>query len=185
MFIIMSISKPIEKSKIAYTWMVLIFGFFIFVSIGFGFQYFWEQSGNEIIAYMLLASLLGSYIIPPLMNITRITIWKYIVGIPLLIFMAPMYINIFIIYSMSNLHDISWGNRETDSRKSMETKKNLEQFRALYLIVWLTINAIYGYGIIYVTREGQRFYILVLTIIVSLTVLMKLMSAITHSLYHC
>ena len=114
------------------------------------------------------------------MNITRINIWKYMLGIPALIFFSPMYINVFIIYSMANLHDISWGNRETDSKKSMETKKNLEQFRALYLIVWISLNTVYGYAIIYITRNGQRMYILFLTIIICSTVLMKIVFAITH-----
>lgn len=65
---------------------------------------------------------------------------------------------------MANLHDISWGNRVTDDKRGEETRKNLEQFRALYLIVWIFINAVYGYAIIYITREGQEFYILVLTV---------------------
>lgn len=65
---------------------------------------------------------------------------------------------------MANLHDISWGNRATDDKKGESTRKSLEQFRALYLIVWLALNAIYGYAIIYITREGQTTYILILTV---------------------
>ena len=41
-FTLMSITKPIEKSQTAYTFMVIIFGLFIFISIGFGFKFFWE-----------------------------------------------------------------------------------------------------------------------------------------------
>jgi len=183
-FILMSITKPIEKSNTAYTTLVIIFGTFIFVSIGFGFKYFWEESKNTIVGYLLLFSLLGSYLVPPILNCTRMSVWKYFLGIPILIFLSPMYINIFIIYSMANLHDISWGNRETNSQKSLDTKRNLEQFRALYLIVWIALNAIYGYTIIYITREGQRFYILILTIIVTSNVLIKLIFAITHFFFH-
>ena len=67
---------------------------------------------------------------------------------------------------MANLHDVSWGNRATDEKKGEITRKNLEQFRALYLIVWVTINAIYGYAIIYISRESQRTFILILTVII-------------------
>ena len=82
----------------------------------------------------------------------------------ILLFLSPTYVNIIIIYSMANLHDISWGNRATDNKKGDETKKSLEQFRALYLIVWIAMNAIYGYGIIYLTDNSQSYYILILSV---------------------
>ena len=86
---------------------------------------------------------------------------------------------------MANLHDISWGNREAgDQKKSEETRKNLEQFRALYLIVWIFLNAVYGYSIIYINRTGQKNYILALTILVSLTVLFKIGFTILFFIYH-
>jgi chitin synthase len=37
----------------------------------------------------------------------------YCVGMIVYIFMLPTFINIMQVYSMSNLHDISWGNRPT------------------------------------------------------------------------
>ena len=126
-----------------------------------------------------------SYIVPPALNCTRINFCKYFFGVFILIFFSPMYINIFIIYSMANLHDISWGNRDTDHKKDIETRKNLEQFRALYLIIWIFINAVYGYAIIYINRGDQRFFILALTILVSLTILAKIGVAIFHTFYDC
>lgn len=184
-FTLMSITKPIEKSTAAYTLMVIIFGCFIFISLGFGIKYFWEESKGEIVGYLMVITLVSSYIVPPLLNITRMNHCKYLVGAAILVFLSPMYINIFIIYSMANLHDISWGNRDTDTKKSMETRKNLEKFRALCLIVWIFLNAVYGYGIIYISRDSQRYYILVLTILVSGTVLMKVSFAIIHFFYDC
>lgn len=65
---------------------------------------------------------------------------------------------------MANLHDISWGNRATDDKKGEETRKNLEQFRATYLIVWIALNAVYGYAIIYLTTSSQEYFILGLTV---------------------
>mmetsp|Transcript_18218 Transcript_18218/g.20395 ORF Transcript_18218/g.20395 Transcript_18218/m.20395 type:complete len:152 (+) Transcript_18218:1240-1695(+) len=84
---------------------------------------------------------------------------------------------------MANLHDVSWGNRETDNKSAEETRKNLEQFRALYLIVWVAINAIYGYAIIYITDSGQTIYVLILTILVTTNVLIKLIAAIMYFIY--
>lgn len=65
---------------------------------------------------------------------------------------------------MANLHDVSWGNRETDQKNAEETRKSLEQFRALYLIVWVALNSAYGYGIVYLSEGGETVYILILTV---------------------
>jgi chitin synthase len=184
-FTLMSITKPIEKSTAAYTLMVILFGIFVFISLSFGVRYFWTEQRGEVVGYLMMGTLLGSYLVPIILNCTRLNPIKYFVGVFILIFLSPMYINIFIIYSMANLHDISWGNRDTDSKKSMETKKNLEKFRALCLIVWIFLNAVYGYAIIYISRDSQRFYILVLTVLVSGTVIMKIVFAIIHFFYDC
>jgi cellulose synthase/poly-beta-1,6-N-acetylglucosamine synthase-like glycosyltransferase len=36
---------------------------------------------------------------------------KYIIGFICYMMMLPVFSNVFQIYAMSNLHDISWGNR--------------------------------------------------------------------------
>ena len=36
---------------------------------------------------------------------------NYVIGMVTYIILLPTFINIMTIYSMSNLHDISWGNR--------------------------------------------------------------------------
>jgi len=38
---------------------------------------------------------------------------EYIVGFTAYFLMLPVYTNLMQIYSMSNLHDLSWGNRPT------------------------------------------------------------------------
>ena len=36
---------------------------------------------------------------------------KYIIGLFSYLLLMPMFINVFTIYAMANLHDVSWGNR--------------------------------------------------------------------------
>jgi chitin synthase len=67
-FILMSITKPITQSGWIYSVFVVIFGIFSYVSIGVGFLYFWQNSTNLFVAILLGATLVGSYIIPPLFN---------------------------------------------------------------------------------------------------------------------
>lgn len=73
-FTLMSITKPIEKSATAYTFMVLLFGVFVFISLGFGLKYFWEQQRDQYVGYLLAVTMLGGYIVPYVLNCPRINI---------------------------------------------------------------------------------------------------------------
>jgi cellulose synthase/poly-beta-1,6-N-acetylglucosamine synthase-like glycosyltransferase len=73
-FVLMSITKPITKSGWIYSVFVVIFGIFIFISIGFGFVYFWKNTTNIYVAFLLAAALVGSYVIPPLLNFRRMSV---------------------------------------------------------------------------------------------------------------
>lgn len=73
-FVLMALTKPISKSGKIYTWYVIIFGIFIFISIGFGFRYFWDEDTNVYVAILLTATLIGSYIVPPILNINRMNL---------------------------------------------------------------------------------------------------------------
>lgn len=39
----------------------------------------------------------------------------YVIGLITYLILIPMFTNVFSIYSMANLHDISWGNRPTST----------------------------------------------------------------------
>ena len=51
----------------------------------------------------------------------------YITGMLIYIFMLPTFINIMQIYSMSNLHDVSWGNRPTEKTGTNLVAANKKQ----------------------------------------------------------
>jgi chitin synthase len=61
--------------------------------------------------------MLSVYIIPMILRpIDFLKNFKsYIMGMIVYIFMIPTFVNIMSIYSMCNLHDISWGNRPSAS----------------------------------------------------------------------
>jgi len=44
----------------------------------------------------------------------------YTVGLVSYILLIPMFVNVFSIYSMSNLHDVSWGNRPSTTGTGSE-----------------------------------------------------------------
>lgn len=80
----------------------------------------------------------------------------YIVGMITYVLLLPTFINIMQIYSMCNLHDISWGNRPSaaagatgtnafseSAKKQAELKKNYEMFRVNFFIFWVILNGVY------------------------------------------
>lgn len=101
-----------------------------------------------------------------------------------MLFLTPMYINLILLFSIANLHDVSWGNRDTDSKESINTQKNLEVFRAKYLIFFIFGNVVYGYGITAIGQGSGKFFVLALSIIYSFSVIAKLLIALIATVKH-
>jgi len=77
---------------------------------------------------------------------------SYIIGLISYLVLMPMFINVFSIYSMCNLHDVSWGNRPsstgqeafTDNKKDQEKAKgDYQVFRTNFTLFWLFLNGAY------------------------------------------
>jgi len=76
---------------------------------------------------------------------------NYVLGFLTYMVMLPVFVNIMQVYSMSNLHDISWGNRPSASsgtnmltihdKKQEELKSNYMVFRVNFLAFWVIFNA--------------------------------------------
>ena len=50
--------------------------------------------------------------------------FKYFFGVFAYVIMMPTYANIMLIYSMCNLHDVSWGNRPSSGEEHMAGSRN-------------------------------------------------------------
>ena len=81
---------------------------------------------------------------------------QYAMGMIAYFLMLPVYTNLMQIYSMCNLHDLSWGNRPTagaaagtnalsdNAKKQQELKNNYMVFRVNFLTFWIIMNATYA-----------------------------------------
>jgi len=67
------------------------------------------------------------------------------------LFLTPTYFNLFTIYAMINLHDVSWGNREGGGVTENDALNKLKSFRAWWFCVYICANTIYAYLIIVFT----------------------------------
>ena len=92
--------------------------------------------------FILFAIWFLSYFIPLVLNLSKLRAGDFIKGVLFSLFLSPTYVNIFTIYAISNIHDVSWGSRPATNdpvSKSAEKKKeeNYKNFRANFLVFWI------------------------------------------------
>jgi hypothetical protein len=87
---------------------------------------------------------------------------KYIIGLFSYLALMPMFINIFTIYAMANLHDVSWGNRPTSTGQEAFSQNKQEQekakqdymvFRTNFCLFWYFCNGIYYFVILQLMKS--------------------------------
>jgi cellulose synthase/poly-beta-1,6-N-acetylglucosamine synthase-like glycosyltransferase len=61
--------------------------------------------------------MLSVYLVPVILRPLDFiyNLFSYVSGFLSYFFMMPIFLNVMQVYSMSNLHDISWGNRPTNA----------------------------------------------------------------------
>ena len=90
-------------------------------------------------------------------------ICQYLQGVVCYGLLTGMYLIALPIYSFMNIHDVSWGNRETVNRqRSSATKQTFleyENYRASIFFVWVVLNTIVGWTITWLMRQDQLAYL--------------------------
>ena len=75
----------------------------------------WKKMDSYHISYLTISGcvMMSVFLLPILMRPmdALFHLKGYLIGMITYIFMLPTFINIMAIYSMSNLHDVTWGNR--------------------------------------------------------------------------
>lgn len=194
MCLIISLAMPLDKARPCFAIATTIFGLISIVSIvgmtfylasaGFyphkavfdPYDNTWTQYPETHFSWLCLAGviMLCIYLVPILFRpVDFLENFKgYIVGLIAYLVLIPLFANIFSIYSMSNLHDISWGNRPTTGagteaftakvEEQKNTENNYKSYRANFLFFWLCCNGVYFVSILilgeiangYVVNDG-------------------------------
>ena len=73
-------------------------------------------------------------------------IFQIFLSITHFVIATPTYVNIFTIYAMCNIHDVTWGNRADNQTKAeMERLEEFKQFRASWVLLWALTNGFLAY----------------------------------------
>lgn len=119
------------------------------------------------------------------MNCKSLKVSDFCKGVVYATYLSPTYVNILTIYAISNIHDVTWGSRDVEQTKTfkdVEKKKSIlyRNFRSNFLIFWLIINTIAGYGIITMSRGGSIDIILFLGTFLILIMIFKITFSTIH-----
>ena len=88
----------------------IIMGSFTLLMV-IGSYFYAIQSQNALLSVSFLAINALFYFLPLIMNVGRLKVCDYLKGILYNIYLTPTYINLFTIYAISNIHDVTWGSR--------------------------------------------------------------------------
>ena len=189
MCLIISLALPLDRAKPCFIISLTIFGVititaivgmcFYLAAAGFYPEHLirnpdtwvWEGQGDHHFSWLVLAGviMLAVYTIPFILRpIDFLDNFKgYMVGLIAYLVLIPMFTNIFSIYAMSNLHDISWGNRPTGQTAGTEafsannniqrqTQLNYKAYRANFLFLWFCANGAYFVLVLELGKSGDE-----------------------------
>ena len=149
-----------------------------------------DNTANYAFAFIIVWML--SLSMPLIMNMGKLRTWDFVKGIFFSLFLSPTYVNVFTIYAISNIHDVSWGSRPANTDPvslSAEKKKEEEykNYRANFLVFWILWNVGTGFGLITLSRNGNSNTIFYIGLGLSAVVSLKIILSIFHLLvtfYH-
>jgi len=166
--ILLSTTIDISWAETGFRICSMVMGLFTLLMVGNSAFYALEEDLFSTSVVFFLIFLL-SYMLPLLLNCSGLKYADFIKGILYVTYLSPTYVNIFTMYSISNIHDVSWGSRPSTSQdqdisgkakilKEVERKKDVmyRDFRAKFLIFWCATNLFVGYLILYLFNDGNE-----------------------------
>ena len=113
-----------------------------------------------------------------LVSLLNWEMWECFKGFFHFLVLTPSYVNIFLMYAICNIHDVSWGSRNVRlTQDEIDQKENFELFRTKWCIIWVLSNCIFAYFFNKLDQEGGRGYINTISVVVLALVLVRFMGS--------
>ncbi|CAI2366835.1 unnamed protein product [Moneuplotes crassus] len=190
--LMLSITVDVKWAETGYRMCSFGMGCFAIVMLVATIIYATQEDFLENYAIIFVCIWFLSYVLPLALNVTKLRTLDFIKGIIYSLFMSPTYVNIFTIFAISNIHDVSWGSRpavydplsEAAEKRKVESYKN---FRSNFLVCWILCNLITGSAIITLSRNGNDDVIFYIGAVLGLVLAVKIFLSFLHfcvSLFH-
>ncbi|CAG9332188.1 unnamed protein product [Blepharisma stoltei] len=154
--------KP-KRVEDPYKVIACLFGLTMAASIGFMVNFLFKTNYEEKLNWKdwdgfsqgaVLLLVLGTVTMFALNVVMNGAIGPVLKGIIHFLFLTPTYVNVFTIYAICNTHDCTWGNRPDQlSQEEKNRLEEFEEFRTRWVIVWVLMNASYGYCINFLDKN--------------------------------
>ena len=180
---IISLSVKPKRVQDLYKAIVFILGIYqIFIII---IIIFYLLRYGSALAMIILGSTALSFALIVIINCEIKTI---LFGVFHYLFLVPTYINIFLIYSICNVHDCTWGNRP--DMLNEEEKENLEEFeeyRAKWVIIWVLCNSGFSYFLILINKSPYNgsYYLYTVTGIGIMILFIRFLGGVFYVINEC
>jgi chitin synthase len=185
--LVLSVSVKIQYIEDMFRYVSFLFGIISIVMIT-SLPQLDDYSLYNIITVSFLAFIVLSYFVPFILNISTLKITDFVKGVIYSIFMAPTFINLITLYSICNLHDVSWGSRPSGkvTKGQSQREKNMEasykNTRSYVLVFYFWINVGAGTVITQLSRRDNGSVLLAFAALPMLVVVLKLIFAILHKI---
>lgn len=104
---ILSLGVKPHQAERMYQAAMAIFAIYMVVTFGFIVYYSVASDDNNVLLLILCATM-GVFVIASALYCCIIEVLK---GYIQFMMMMPTYVNIFVIYAICNIHDVTWGSR--------------------------------------------------------------------------
>ncbi|OMJ91390.1 hypothetical protein SteCoe_6072 [Stentor coeruleus] len=98
------------------------------------------------------------------------------------LFLTPTYVNIFLIYSVCNIHDCTWGNRpDLLTQEEKNRIEEFEEFRTRWIIIWVLCNGAYVVMLTSISNTSSGYlYVYALALLATGIVLLRFLGSIFY-----
>ena len=138
--LMMGLGVKTARVEGTYRFISVCFGIYMLFSFGLT-TYYTFTSTLTIYSWFLVACTMGSYVVGLLLTGNTKKVAKRSIQFLLMI---PVYVNVFQIYAICNIHDCSWGNRPDNLTEEEKAKREeFEHYRTKWVIIWIVSNLVY------------------------------------------
>ena len=180
----MSTTVSVDWAEAGFRVWSVVMGLFTLLMVAWSIAYAFQATFASI-SVIFISMYILSFVLPLLMNAPHLKICDFLKGIVYSIYLTPTYINIFRIYAISNIHDVTWGSRPSVLNSAFNATEDMKQviyknYRSNVFVVWLITNVIVGFFIVYISRSGQYIIMLIFGVFLMVVLSLKLIFAISH-----
>ena len=140
--LVLSLGSKIKDVKFAFQVISIFFSMYMGLFIVLLIKLFFESWDEPIVIAPVIVTVIGFLLILVLNN----AVWGVLLGVLQFLLATPIYINIFTIYAITNIHDVSWGNRASElTKEERNMMKENEKFRTGWTLLWAFVNYFFAY----------------------------------------